>query len=138
MRTHGAVVGGEGNGGVIVPAAHYGRDGLVAAALVCQALAAGGVPLRSLADALPRLCMVKIKLARPEESWDRTAPRLRAAFPDHAADEADGLRLSREEEWVHIRASGTEPVVRIIAESPSEPRTRELIERARRVLQPAT
>jgi phosphomannomutase len=138
MRTHGAVVGGEGNGGVIVPAAHYGRDGLVAAALVCQALAAGGVSLRSLADALPRLCMVKTKLTRSEESWDRSAARLRATFPDHAADEADGLRLSRDEEWVHIRASGTEPVVRVIAESPSEPRTRELIERARRVLQPAT
>jgi phosphomannomutase len=136
MHTHGAVVGGEGNGGVIVPAAHYGRDGLVAAALVCQALTAGGVTLRSLADALPRLCMVKSKLARPDESWDRTAPRLRAAFPDHLADEADGLRLSRDEEWVHIRPSGTEPVVRIIAESPSEPRTRALIERARRVLQP--
>jgi phosphomannomutase len=138
MRAHGAVVGGEGNGGVIVPAAHYGRDGLVAAALVCQALAAGGVPLRSLADALPRLCMVKTKLARPDESWERTAPRLRAAFPDHAADEADGLRLSRDDEWVHIRASGTEPVVRVIAESPSERRTGELIDKARRVLQPAS
>lgn len=138
MHARGAVVGGEGNGGVIVPAAHYGRDGLVAAALVCQALAAGGVPLRSLADALPRLCMVKTKLARPKESWDRTTARLREAFPDHAGDEADGLRLSRDEEWVHIRPSGTEPVVRVIAESPSEPRTRELIERSRRVLQSAT
>jgi phosphomannomutase len=138
MRAHGAVVGGEGNGGVIVPAAHYGRDGLVAAALVCQALAADGAPLRSLADGLPRLWMVKSKLARPDEPWDRTASRLRAAFSDHAADPTDGLRLSRDEEWVHIRASGTEPVVRVIAESPTEPRTRELIERARRVLQPAS
>jgi phosphomannomutase len=138
MRAHGAVVGGEGNGGVIVPAAHYGRDGLVAAALVCQALAADGVTLRSLADGLPRLWMVKSKLARPQESWDRTASRLRAAFSDHVADQTDGLRLSDDEEWVHIRASGTEPVVRVIAESPSEPRTRELIERARRVLQPAS
>jgi phosphomannomutase len=137
MRAQGAVVGGEGNGGVIVPAAHYGRDGLVAAALVCQALSAGGVTLRSLADALPRLCMVKTKLARADESWDRTSPRLRAAFPDHQADVADGLRLSRGEEWVHIRPSGTEPVVRIIAESPGEVRTRELIETARRALQRA-
>ncbi|TMQ69380.1 MAG: phosphoglucosamine mutase [Candidatus Eisenbacteria bacterium] len=134
MRALGAVVGGEGNGGVIVPAAHYGRDGLVAAALVCQALSGDGTTLRALADALPRLSMVKTKLARADEAWDRTAPRLRAAFPDHQADAADGLRLSRGEEWVHIRPSGTEPVVRIIAESPGEVRTRELIETARRAL----
>ena len=135
MRAHGAVVGGEGNGGVILPAAHYGRDGLVAAALVCQALATKGLSLRGLADALPKLCMVKGKLERADEPWEASVPRLRAAFPEHAADGADGLRLSRDEEWVHIRPSGTEPVVRVIAESPSEPRTRELVERARRALQ---
>jgi len=138
MRAHGAVVGGEGNGGVILPAAHYGRDGLVAAALVCQALAAGQATLRALADGLPRLYMVKDKLPRADEPWEVSAPRLRVAFPDHAADVADGLRLSRDNEWVHIRPSGTEPVVRVIAESPSEPRTRELIERARHALQLAS
>jgi phosphomannomutase len=137
MRAHGAVVGGEGNGGVILPAAHYGRDGLVAAALVCQALAGGGT-LKALADGLPKLYMVKGKLPRADEPWEASVPRLRAAFPEHAVDGADGLRLSREEEWVHIRPSGTEPVVRVIAESPSEPRTRELVERARRALQLAS
>jgi len=137
MRAHGAVVGGEGNGGVILPAAHYGRDALVAAALVCQALAGGGT-LRALAEGLPKLYMVKGKLPRADEPWEVSVPRLRAAFPEHAVDGADGLRLSREEEWVHIRPSGTEPVVRVIAESPSEPRTRELIERARRALQLAS
>jgi phosphomannomutase len=137
MRAHGAVVGGEGNGGVILPAAHYGRDGLVAAALVCQALAQGGT-LRALADGLPKLYMVKGKLPRADEPWEVSVPRLRAAFPEHVVDGADGLRLSREEEWVHIRPSGTEPVVRVIAESPSEPRTRELVERARRALQLAS
>ena len=137
MRAHGAVVGGEGNGGVILPAAHYGRDGLVAAALVCQALAGGGT-LRVLADGLPKLYMVKGKLPRADEPWEVSVPRLRAAFPEHAVDGVDGLRLSREEEWVHIRPSGTEPVVRVIAESPSEPRTRELVERARRALQLAS
>jgi len=137
MRAHGAIVGGEGNGGVILPAAHYGRDGLVAAALVCQALAAGSASLRDLADGMPKLYMVKGKLPRADEPWEDSAPRLRAAFPDHAADEADGLRLSRGEEWVHIRPSGTEPVVRVIAESPSEPRTRELIDQAQRALESA-
>jgi phosphomannomutase len=137
MRARGAVVGGEGNGGVILPAAHHGRDGLVAAALIAQAITSSDIALRALADRLPRLSMLKTKLDRPDEPWDRTSPRLRAAFPGYQADEADGLRLSRDEEWVHIRASGTEPVVRVIAESSSEPRTRDLIDIARRVLQPA-
>jgi phosphomannomutase len=131
MRRHGAIVGGEGNGGVILPAAHYGRDGLVATALVCQAFARGDATLRELADALPRLSMVKTKLPRPDQPWERSAAELRAAFPDHAADTADGLRLSRDDEWVHVRSSGTEPVVRVIAESPEPGRTQALIERAR-------
>lgn len=134
MRRHQAIVGGEGNGGVILPAAHYGRDGLVAVALVGQALAGGAQSLRDLADQLPRLSMVKTKLPRPDQPWERTASGLRAAFPDHTADLADGLRLSLDEEWVHVRPSGTEPVVRVIAESRDERRTRELIESARAVL----
>jgi len=121
---------------VILPAAHHGRDGLVAAALVCEALTSPGTTIRSLADGLPFLSMLKSKLARPDEPWERTSPRLEAAFPGYQADRADGLRLSRDEEWVHIRASGTEPVVRVIAESPADSRTRELIDIARRVLQP--
>ena len=134
MRARGAVVGGEGNGGVIVPAVHYGRDGLVAVALVCQAVASSGGGLRSLANELPRLVIVKTKIGRSDEPWDRTTERLRHSFPEHAADTADGLRLSRDEEWVHVRPSGTEPIVRVIAESPSERRTHELIESARRAL----
>ncbi|HYM82256.1 MAG TPA: phosphoglucosamine mutase [Candidatus Limnocylindria bacterium] len=135
MRREHAVFGGEGNGGVIHPGAHYGRDGLVALALVCQAVAGSGRPLRALADALPHFHMIKDKDVRPDEPWDEAAGRLRRAFPGHAVEASDGLRLSREDEWVHVRPSGTEPVVRLIAESPSETRTRELIAEARRALQ---
>lgn len=138
MRSRQAVVGGEGNGGVIVPAVHYGRDSLVAVALVCQALAAGGVRMRSLADRLPHLTMVKTKSERPDEPWERAADRLRRAFGGFEIDETDGIRLSRGEEWVHVRPSGTEPVVRVIAESPDEGRTRGLVETARRALQGAS
>lgn len=136
MRVRGAIVGGEGNGGVILPAAHYGRDGLVAVALIAQALASGGT-LRTLADRLPRLSMIKDKAARSDEPWGSAETRLRAAFSEHRAETEDGLRLSRADEWLHVRPSGTEPVVRFIAESPSEARTRELIERARAALLPA-
>ena len=134
MRSRQAVVGGEGNGGVIVPAVHYGRDSLVAVVLVCQALAAGGVRMRSLADELPRLTMIKTKSERPDEPWERAADRLRRAFGGFEIEETDGIRLSRGEEWVHVRPSGTEPVVRVIAESPEEGRTRGLVDTARRAL----
>ena len=127
-------VGKVGQGGMILPAAHFGRDGLVAVALVSHAMAASGRSLRELAGDLPRYCMVKIKLERPDEPWDLAAQRLRDVFESHRLDTADGLRFERGGEWVHVRASGTEPVVRVIAESPLEGRTRELVEMARRAL----
>ena len=138
MREVGAVAGGEGNGGMIVPAVHYGRDGLVAVALISQAMAASGHTLRELADTLPRTVMIKAKTGRSEEPWERAAERLRRAFPEHSADLQDGLRLSRGEAWVHVRPSGTEPIVRVIAESPSDDETRGLIERAREALAAGT
>jgi phosphomannomutase len=135
MQACGAVAGGEGNGGMILPAAHYGRDGLVAVALVAQAVAAGATSLRALADALPTFYMVKRKFPLVGGGWEGPSGRLRRCFAGHAVDEADGLRFDRGEEWVHVRPSGTEPVVRIIAEAPAEARARELIEQAREALQ---
>jgi len=135
MRARSAVAGGEGNGGMILPAAHYGRDGLVAVGLIAEAIAASGLTLRGLADQLPRYAMIKEKVARPDNSWDVAAERLKQAFREYAGDLADGLRFSHDEEWLHVRPSGTEPVVRLIAESPTDERTRTLIERARRAVQ---
>jgi len=131
MRAVGAVAGGEGNGGMILPAAHYGRDSLVAVALVLERMAATGQSLRDLAQALPDYRMLKDKLALSDTQWESAKDRLQQAFRDHTVDAADGLRFSRDEEWVHVRKSGTEPVVRVIAESRDERRTRDLIERAR-------
>lgn len=134
MRARGAAAGGEGNGGMILPAAHYGRDGLVAVALVAQALAASGKTLRALAEELPRYSMIKHKEPRADEPWEASSARLKQRFPGHTLDTADGLKFSRDQEWLHVRASGTEPVVRMIAESPVEERTRSLIEEARAAL----
>jgi phosphomannomutase len=133
MHARGAVAGGEGNGGMILPAAHHGRDGLVAMALIAQAMR-GGATLRQLADALPSYTMVKDKLDRPDEPWERAAERLRSTFGGWALDAVDGLRFARGEAWVHVRPSGTEPVVRVIAESPDAAGTRALVEQARAAL----
>jgi phosphomannomutase len=137
MRATDAVAGGEGNGGMILPAVHLGRDGLVAAALVAQALAPPGVTLRELADRLPRYVLVKQKVERPNAPWERVAARLGDSFRDHRMESADGLRFSRDDEWLHVRSSGTEPVVRLIAESPSEARTRAMLDAAHRALREA-
>jgi phosphomannomutase len=134
MHAVGAVAGGEGNGGMIVPAAHFGRDGLVAVALVAQRMAATGQSLRALADELPTYAMVKEKVARPDTDWDDIARQLKRAFADHAEDSSDGLRFHRDDEWIHVRPSGTEPVVRLIAESPAAQQTRALLDRARSAL----
>ena len=133
MHAHHAAAGGEGNGGMILPAAHHGRDALVAMALVAHAMRRGAT-LRSLADTLPRYVMIKDKLARPDEPWEGAAARLKRAFDGWQLDAADGLRFARGETWVHVRPSGTEPVVRVIAESPEATGTRAIVDEARRAL----
>ena len=136
MRAHHAAAGGEGNGGMILPAAHHGRDALVAMVLVAQAMRHGAT-LRELADALPCYAMIKDKLARPEEPWERAAARLEQTFAGWTLDRRDGLRFERGETWVHVRPSGTEPVVRVIAESPDAGSTRAVVDQARRALDAA-
>lgn len=136
MQQEGAVVGGEGNGGVILPALHLTRDALVGAALILQHLLDTGVPLRDAAAAWPAYHIVKEKLSFPREALGRGYRALTEGFAGAEADRTDGLRLAWQDarEWVHVRPSGTEPVVRIIAEAPSEARALALVQVARRHL----
>jgi phosphomannomutase len=131
MRSEGAPVGGEGNGGVILPELHLGRDAPVGAALVLQLLAAENRPLSEIVADHPRYVIVKDKLDRPNASLSSVYDALRSAFPDAEADTQDGLRLAWPDRWVHVRPSGTEPIVRVIAEAPSGEQARELIARSR-------
>ena len=119
MRSEHAPIGGEGNGGVILTELHLGRDAPVGAALVLQLLLEEGKPLSKIVAAYPRYFIVKDKLARPAAPLDAVYAALTRAFPDAAADTQDGLRLSWPDRWVHVRPSGTEPIVRVIAEAPS-------------------
>jgi len=131
MRDDRAAIGGEGNGGVILPEVHLGRDAPVGAALVLQLLHEEGRPLSQVVSELPRYVIVKDKLDRPNASLDTVYAALRSAFPDAAADTQDGLRLSWPDRWVHVRPSGTEPIVRVIAEAPSDGEANELVRRSR-------
>jgi phosphomannomutase len=131
MRELKAPIGGEGNGGVILPEVHLGRDAPIGAALVLQLLLEEGRPLSSIVGSLPRYVIVKDKLARPTASLDAVYAALKSAFPDATADMQDGLRLAWPDRWVHVRPSGTEPIVRVIAEAPDEAGARELVRRSR-------
>ncbi|MEO6527282.1 MAG: phosphoglucosamine mutase [Gemmatimonadaceae bacterium] len=134
MRAERAPIGGEGNGGVILPEVHLGRDAPIGAALLLQLLVEEGRPLSAVARSLPSYVIVKDKLARPNASLDAVYGALRSAFPDAAADMQDGLRLAWPDRWVHVRPSGTEPIVRVIAEAPDEAQARELVRRSREPL----
>jgi phosphomannomutase len=134
MREEKAPVGGEGNGGVILSEMHLGRDAPVGAALLLQLLHEENRSLSKIVAELPRYVIVKDKLDRPDASLDTVYDALRKAFPDASADTQDGLRLSWPDRWVHVRPSGTEPIVRVIAEGPTEHDARELVRRSREPL----
>jgi len=130
MRAQQAVVGGEGNGGVMLPALHLGRDAPIAAGLVLQHLIDSGKTVsESVADA-PAYSILKAKVPRGGD-LDATYDALAGTFSDATVDRTDGFRLAWDEGWLHVRPSGTEPIVRLIAEAPSPERARELIEAAK-------
>jgi phosphomannomutase len=131
MRQEVAAIGGEGNGGVILPELHLGRDAPLGAALILQLLVDEDRPLSGIVGALPRYVIVKDKLDRPNAPLQSVYDALRGAFPDAEADTQDGLRLTWPDRWVHVRPSGTEPIVRVIAEAPDEAGARELVARSR-------
>lgn len=126
MQHHDAILGGEGNGGVIVPELHYGRDALVGAAMVLQHLAELGIPLSEYRRSLPQYVISKnkVQVAHPDEALARFA----ATHGDKEISTVDGVKISLPEGWVHARKSNTEPIVRIYAEASSE-REAELLAR---------
>jgi phosphomannomutase len=133
IQDAGAVVGGEGNGGVMLPALHIGRDAPLAAALVLDLLSRSGASVDTLVEAQPRYAIVKAKAPRGAD----LAPvyrELERTFTDATADGQDGLRLAWPDRWLHVRPSGTEPIVRLIAEAPTADDANALVKRAAGVL----
>src|SRR5204862_1967881 len=94
-----------------------------------------GTPLSAIVAELPRYAIVKDKLDRPKASLDSVYAALRSAFSDARVDTQDGLRLAWRDRWLHVRPSGTEPIVRVIAEAPTEQDARGLVQRARAPLE---
>ncbi len=133
IKESGALIGGEGNGGVILPALHIGRDAPLGVALILQYLAAEKRPVSELVAAVPRYRIVKAK-AKLGADLPAAYSALKIRFPEASSDERDGLRLAWRDRWVHLRPSGTEPVIRVIVEAPTEAEAEELLEVCRALL----
>ncbi len=118
MKEHNAVIGGEGNGGVIYPELHYGRDALVGIALFLSYMARTGKNCSQLRDEYPNYFISKNKMRfTPEMNIDDILKKLETQYKKHPVSTIDGIKIQFEGEWVHIRKSNTEPIVRIYAES---------------------
>jgi phosphomannomutase len=134
-----AVFGGEGNGGVIDPRVGLVRDSFVGMALVLNAMAARGVAVSELADELPRYAIRKTKLDLPRDRVDAALDALEHEFPNARADRLDGLRLDwgnpdGSGSWLLVRASNTEPIVRLVAEAPTADGAEKLCREGERVI----
>ncbi|MDA0833832.1 MAG: phosphoglucosamine mutase [Planctomycetota bacterium] len=130
MKEVKGILGGEGNGGVIEPRVGYVRDSFVAMAYTLAGLAEKEIPLSAWVDSLPKYAIVKDKLTCPREKVDVACAALEAIFADADAQKGDGLRLDWDRQWVQVRASNTEPIIRIIAEAPDGDSASQLCRRA--------
>jgi phosphomannomutase len=121
MKETGAVIGGEGNGGVIYPASHYGRDALAGAALFLSHLARSGKKCSELRKSYPNYFISKNKIElTPGIEVDALLERLKDKYAGEQITDIDGVKIDFPESWVHLRKSNTEPIIRIYAEAKSE------------------
>lgn len=129
MKEVDAVIGGEGSGGVIYPALHYGRDALVGTAIILQHLLDFGGTITELKKALPEYHIVKSKIAVGDRNPDEVINGLVQKYSDEKINTDDGLRIDFDDHWVHFRKSNTEPIIRCIVEAKTELYAKELIDR---------
>lgn len=127
IQATGAVIGGEGNGGVILPALNLGRDALVGMALTLQYLAETGATVTELTEELPRYVILKRKYQRPGLNKDQALSAVRLAYEGKVnMDLRDGVKLIRGSAWIHLRKSNTEPILRAVVEAGTREEAEEL------------
>ena len=133
MLEHGAVLGGEGSGGVSVPELHSTHDGAAAVALILQGLASSGKPVSELVRELPRLTMLKHNVAVEPNRLYSVLQNFRLAMEDEqlTIDLTDGIKIVFPEGWIHVRASNTESMIRLIAEAADPKSAENLLNRVR-------
>ena len=122
MKKNNAVIGGEGNGGIIYPSLHYGRDALVGIALFLSQIAERNISVRALKETLPSYFMSKNKIKlTPEINIEQILSSLKMRFENkYPLTTIDGLKINFDDGWVHLRKSNTEPIIRIYSEGISK------------------
>ena len=131
MLRHRAVIGGEGNGGVIYPRINFARDSLVGMGLILHRLAESGQTVSALVAALPRLEIVKMQFPFPSQRLGEVFRKARREFADYPLDVRDGVKVTLADAWFLLRGSNTEPVMRVVAEAATEDAARSLALRIR-------
>ena len=130
MKDTDTVIGGEGNGGIIYPASHYGRDSLVGVALFLSHLAHKKMSCAALRDSYPSYFMSKNKIQlTPQINVDKILETMASKYKDEDVNTIDGVKIDFNKEWVHLRKSNTEPIIRIYTESTSQENADKLAER---------
>ena len=118
MKETGAVIGGEGNGGVIYPAAHSGRDALVGVALLLTYLAKTGMRASELRDSLPKYYIAKNRIdLSPTTDIYAVLQKVKELYKDEKVTDIDGVKIDFADKWVHLRKSNTEPIIRVYSEA---------------------
>ena len=118
MKAVQAVIGGEGNGGVIYPASHYGRDALVGIALFLSYLAHKGCKVSELRATYPDYCIAKNRIdLTPSTNIDAILERIKELFKNEQVNDIDGVKIDFPDKWVHLRKSNTEPIIRVYSEA---------------------
>ena len=130
MKATNAVIGGEGNGGVIYPKSHYGRDALVGIGFFLTLLANKGVKMTELRKSYPSYFITKTKISL-DESLDLSAilESIAADYSNELINREDGIRIDFEDSWVHLRKSNTEPIIRVIGEAGTKEASEKLTHR---------
>jgi len=127
MKEVDAVIGGEGNGGIIYPASHYGRDALVGIALFLTYLAKSGKTPSALKKSLPAYFMAKQKVElTPDIDTDTILGKMKEKFSDQKVTDIDGVKIDFPDKWVHLRKSNTEPIIRVYSEAHSQEEAEEI------------
>ena len=121
MKATNAVIGGEGNGGVIYPESHYGRDALVGIALFLTHLANKGIKVSELKKEYPLYFISKNKIQlTPDINVDKVLASIKEAYKNEEVNDIDGVKIDFADSWVHLRKSNTEPIIRIYSEAATE------------------
>ena len=128
MKATKAVVGGEGNGGIIYPESHYGRDALVGIGLFLTHLAKSGKTVSELRSQYPNYYMAKHRMdLTPDTDIEGLLQDIKTKYSDYQVNDCDGVKIDFPNKWIHFRRSNTEPIIRIYAEAPTKEEAEELV-----------